>query len=229
MGSIEILEKVPSLTTSLCKKIVKARPLKSRNDLLNVSGLGPKTFETCAAFIRINEGLEPLDGTLVHPESYDLARYLLKKLKFELGNPKSVGPVSPKDISERKEWNSVAKKAAKRNNCTEDRVYTVIEHLLFSITRPDPRLCKSERSIETKIGSPTGCSALPSNLTTLEALKKACPARNITATIRNVVDFGAFVDFGGENDGLLHRSKLGSVALGSFLVGQEIGIDILGV
>ena len=225
--SVEILEKVPSLTKTMCKKIVKARPLQSRNQLLDVSGIGPKTYESCAAFVRIHEGLEPLDGTLVHPESYDLARWLLKKLKFELGNPKSVGKV-PSQASRTKEWSDIAKKAANRFSCTEDRVFTVIDHLLFSITRPDPRLSPGAHR-ENRIGSPQGCAALPSNISKTEALRKACPVRSVTATIRNVVDFGAFVDFGGENDGLLHRTKLGSVSLGSFLVGQEIGIDILGV
>ena len=225
--SSEILQKVPSLTKSMCAKIMKARPLESRSQLQNIPGIGPKTFETCAAFVRISGGPEPLDDTLVHPESYDLARWLVKKLKFELGNPKSVTELPPYALRNQ-EWAPIAKKAAKRFDCTEERVFTVIEHLVFSITRPDPRLYLNPHK-KTKIGSTNGCSSLPSELSTNEALRKACPVRGITGTVRNVVDFGAFVDFGGDNDGLLHRSKLGNVPLETLLIGQDIGIDILGV
>jgi len=226
--SIEILCKVPSMTKSLCEKVVKARPLQSRSDLLNVPGLGPKTFENCAAFIRVHQGPEQLDATLVHPESYELARWLLKKLKWKLGKPESVGTLPPRE-AQQSQCDDMTMEAAKRFKCSTERVLTVTDHLLFSITSPDPRLRQVDRSADTEIGSPKGCSALPHSIMSPEALKKACPVRNISATIRNVVDFGAFVDFGGENDGLLHRSKLGPVPLGSFLVGQEIGIDILGV
>ena len=227
--SIEILEKVPSLTTSLCVKIVKSRPLNGRNDLLKVAGLGSKTFENCAAFIRVTDGKEPLDATLVHPESYDLARWLLTKLKWKLYDPASAGKFLEKD-KRREEWGDLAKAAASQFQYPEDRVYTVIEHLLFSITSPDPRLRgDTQSSKETEVGSPTGCSSLPHNLSTTDALKRALPVRRITATVRNVVDFGAFVDFGAANDGLLHRSKFGPVSLDSLLVGQEIGVDILGV
>ena len=229
--SIEILEKVPSLTTSLCEKITKSRPLNGRNDLLKVAGLGSKTFENCAAFIRVTGGKEPLDATLVHPESYDLARWLLKKLKWKLDDPASAGKLLEKDIKKRREeWGDLAKAAASQFQYPEDRIYTVIEHLLFSITSPDPRLRRdTQNSKKTEIGSPTGCSSLPPNLSTTDALRQALPVRRITATVRNVVDFGAFVDIGGDNDGLLHRSKFGPVLLDSLLVGQEIGVDILGV
>ena len=225
--SLEILEKVPSLTKTMCKKIVKTRPLNSRNELLDVPGIGPKTFESCAAFVRVQKGSEPLDDTLVHPESYELAQWLLKDLNFELGNPESVGEV-PSKTERQKEWSSTIKKGAIRYQCTEDRVLTVIEHLLFSITRPDPRLSTESRG-EDKIGSPQNCTSLPTALSSMEALRKACPVRGVIATVRNVVDFGAFVDYGGENDGLVHRTKLGPVPLESLLIGQEIGIDILGV
>ena len=82
----------------------------------------------------------------------------------------------------------------------------------------------------SSLGSTSGCIALPPHASTIDKLRKSeLPMRNIIATVRNVVDFGAFVDIGLENDGLLHRSKMGNVQLNSLLVGQEIGIDILGV
>ena len=72
-------------------------------------------------------------------------------------------------------------------------------------------------------------AALSPGISTADKLRDFLPHRNIIGTVRNVVDFGAFIDFGLENDGLLHRSKLGPVNLGSLLVGQDIGVDILGV
>eukprot|EP00571_Detonula_confervacea_P008295 CAMPEP_0172323128 /NCGR_PEP_ID=MMETSP1058-20130122/47928_1 /TAXON_ID=83371 /ORGANISM="Detonula confervacea, Strain CCMP 353" /LENGTH=785 /DNA_ID=CAMNT_0013039055 /DNA_START=85 /DNA_END=2442 /DNA_ORIENTATION=+ len=227
--SIAILGKVPSLTSSLCSKIMKARPLKSRNELLKVSGFGPKTFQNCAAFVRVSGGKEPLDATLVHPESYDLARWLLKKLQWKLSDASSIKIIS--NEKQKDEWKAVAMKASGTFQVSQDRVLTVIDHLYFSITSPDPRLRKETKEVEmTTIGSASGCSSLPSHASTIEKLRESkLPLRNIVATVRNVVDFGAFVDFGLENDGLLHRTKTGNLPLGSLLVGQEIGIDILGV
>lgn len=225
--SAPILEKVPSLTAKLCNKIIEARPIRSRQELLKVSGLGEKTFVNCAGFIRVADGDEPLDNTMVHPESYELARWLLKKLKWTLNGATS-GDI-PQDHDE---WKAIAEKAAEKFDVPAERASTVINHLYTSITSPDPRTRKNPKSDTTssKIGSIDGCSSLPANASGIEALRdSALPLRNILATIRNVVDFGAFVDIGLENDGLLHISKLGDVSLKSLLVGQEIGVDILGV
>eukprot|EP00546_Thalassionema_frauenfeldii_P008663 CAMPEP_0178929818 /NCGR_PEP_ID=MMETSP0786-20121207/20851_1 /TAXON_ID=186022 /ORGANISM="Thalassionema frauenfeldii, Strain CCMP 1798" /LENGTH=774 /DNA_ID=CAMNT_0020606197 /DNA_START=44 /DNA_END=2368 /DNA_ORIENTATION=+ len=230
--SREILQKVPSITTSLCDKIIEARPLKSRKDLLKIPGLGSKIYENSAAFIRIANGEEALDNSLVHPESYDLARWILRQLQWELGNPSSV---LADDEEQQQKWNCVAKKAQKQFDFTEERILSVIEHLHFSITSPDPRLRKtatntSSNGIES-IGSTTAddCGLLPSEFSNLQALREASlPIRGILATVRNVVDFGSFVDFGGETNGLLHRSKVGREPP-QLLVGQEIGVDILGV
>ena len=227
--SREILEKVPSLTAALCENIIKVRPLHRRKDLLQVARLGAKTFENCAAFIRVTNGDEPLDATLVHPESYDLARYLLNKLEWKLDDPTTVGTLLTKD-EQREEWRELAKLAANEFQCPDDRISIVIEHLISSIISPDPRLRGADQGAsERDVGLLSGCSSLPSNLSTVNDLRHALPVRNIIANVRNVVDFGAFVDFGGENDGLLHRSKFGPISLNSLLVGQEIGVDILGV
>ena len=232
--SAAILSKVPSLTNKLCDKIIKARPLKSRNDLLKISGLGPKTFTNCAAFVRVSSSREDLDATLVHPESYDLARWLLKELKWKLSDASSV-KAAPADHQQNEEWNKVAKNASEKFNVTPERCLTVINHLFFSITSPDPRQRKEttdqkKMASVSSIGSTSGCTALPPHASTIDKLRKSeLPMRNIIATVRNVVDFGAFVDIGLENDGLLHRSKMGNVQLNSLLVGQDIGIDILEV
>jgi protein Tex len=236
--SLEILTKIPGLTPKLCERILAQRPLQSRMDLLTkVTGLGPKTFENCAAFIRIDNPQEPLDRTLVHPESYPLARYLLKQCQWNLDEPQSIG-------KKYLDTTKVVETAATKFNVSSDRVQAVMQHLKTSITNPDPRLgggdglsivgsalANNSTASLGDIGSIDGCSLLPSHLSkSTAALQKACPLRGIVATVRNVVDFGAFLDFGGENDGLLHRSKLGSDRqLSSLLVGQEVGVDVLSV
>lgn len=230
----EILAKVPSLSSKLCEKIIKARPLKSRSDLLKISGLGKQTYKNCAAFVRVSPGSgggseEELDATLVHPESYDLARWLLKELQWKLSDASSIKVTT--NEQQKKEWSVIAKKASNIFEVTPDRCLTVIDHLFFSITSPDPRLRESAELKKTvPLGSATGCSSLPHDASTIDKLRESkLPLRNIRATVRNVVDFGAFVDFGLEQNGLLHRSKIGHIQLGSLMVGQEIGIDILGV
>jgi len=230
--SFAILQKVPSLTKSLAQKVFNARPIKSRKDLLRVKGFGDKTYENAAAFIRIAGGSEPLDNTLVHPESYDLARWLLKELQWELNDATSADKNSN---SKDEVWKAAATKASKKFTVSEDRVLSVIQHLFFSITSPDPRTRNNNNSAiastsgSSDIGSAAGCTSLPSDISTIDKLRNHLPHRNIIGTVRNVVDFGAFVDFGLENDGLLHRSKIGPMNLESLLVGQDIGVDILGV
>jgi len=229
--SLHILQKVPSLTPALCGKIMKSRPILCRRELMSISGFGPKTFENCAAFIRISGGKEPLDETLVHPESYSLARWLLKELNWKLGDPTSVGV--DKDTKVQPEHRQrITKKAAALFGISDERVQTVIGHLFFSITSPDPRLRQNASYTKEKsiIGSTDGCSTLSERgIDSLNELRERLPVRNIASHVRNVVDFGVFADLNIEEDGLLHRSKMGSVPLDSIMVGQELGVDILGV
>ena len=160
---------------------------------------------------------------MVHPESYGLARWLLKELKWSLS--KEVKP-------QNEHWLSIAKKASAKFDVPEERAHTVINHLYTSITSPDPRLrsIQDARHTTSTAGSSCGCSSLPSSVSTLDTLKESTfPLRKISATIRNIVDFGAFVDIGVDNDALLHKSKMGDVTLDSLFVGQDIGVDILGV
>jgi protein Tex len=227
--SLEILEKVPGMTKTLAERIIQAWPLQSRCDLLKIAGLGPKTFENCAAFIRVH-GAQDLDRTMCHPESYELAWYLLQKLKWDLDNPSSVRSL-PAEMKRAVQWQKLVAKAASQYEVTEYRVLSVMDHLICSITNPDPRLRDDNGGGNpTALHSTNGCTLLASHLMSLDELRKACPVRNILGHVRNIVDFGAFVDFGVESsDGLIHRSKLGTVPLDSLLVGQEIAIDILGV
>jgi uncharacterized protein len=235
--SAAILQKVPGMSSSLANKVIKARPLKRRSDLLQISGLGPKTFENCAGFVRVADGPEPLDDTLVHPESYDLARYLLKKFDWKLDQG------NPSDLPPRDEWSKVWKKrldrAADKFHVSSDRVLAVLDHLLTSMAKEDPRLKETNKDgynsavsmSASNDGKVAQCEPLASELHNMDQLEEAVakvPIRGIIGTVRNVADFGAFIDIGCENDGLLHISKLGtSLQLSQLLIGQQVGVDIL--
>ena len=240
-GSLEILQKVPGITAVLAERLVAARPFTSRQDLLQIPGLGPQTYQYCAAFLRVQHSISrhPLDATLVHPESYPLAEYLLRKQGWQLNDPTSVVHVPQK--LRREKWHKLIDRAARRFAVSEDRVLSVLDHLVQSITQPDPRLRmagdddddNSAAATTTMARSrtlPSGCVPLEARLHSIDQLRQSCPVRGIIGTIRNVVDFGAFIDLGAEHDGLLHRSQLGpAVSLESLWVGQEIGVDVLGV
>lgn len=228
--STEILQKVPGLT-KLASKILKARPLLKRRDLINVPGLGPKTFENCAAFCRVEHGTEALDATLVHPESYDIARWLLKHFNWNLSHV-------PSNVPPREEWSthwkSLLVEASEKFGVSQERILSVIENLVDSMTGLDPRLrnvVNGTKPVASSAGSLNGCVLLPPELASnATALQEACPKRGIVGTVRNIADFGAFVDFGGAHgDGLLHTSCLGPISLDSLLIGQQIGVDILNV
>mmetsp|Transcript_54937 Transcript_54937/g.133421 ORF Transcript_54937/g.133421 Transcript_54937/m.133421 type:complete len:901 (-) Transcript_54937:23-2725(-) len=235
-SSLQILQKVPGLK-KLAEKVAKARPFKRRQDLLKTSGLGPKTYENCAGFLRIADGPEPLDNTLVHPESYDISKSLLKALSWNLEKPQ----IAVKQIESlpRHEWGSKFEdevvKTSKKFGVNKERTIAILENLIDSMLKKDPRLEDGERTttLESDVGGPGSvepCSLLSPELAeNMDRLQAACPVRNIIGNIRNIADFGAFIDFGGENDGLLHQSQLGPLKLSNLLIGQQIGIDILQV
>lgn len=171
-ASPSLLQYVAGITTKVAANIVEYREnvgkFKSREELKKVKGLGPKTFTQCAGFLRIPDGLDPLDNTAVHPESYDIARKLMEidfdnmDLK-ELAQQLNVGMLTLKDIMD-------------------------------EIKKPgrDPR---------DEMPKPI----FRQDVLKLEDLKKDMI---LTGIVRNVVDFGVFVDIGVKQDGLVHISEL---------------------
>lgn len=182
-----LLEYVSGISPTLANNIVSYRDnngeFKSRNDLLKVNKLGPKAFEQCAGFLRI-QGNNPLDNTSVHPESYPITLNLLKKLNIslnELGNEECINKLN--------NINNVSL-LAKELNVGEPTLVDIIEELK-----------KPGRDIRETAEE----SILRSDVIDITDLKEGMILKG---TVRNIMDFGCFVDIGVHVDGLVHISEL---------------------
>jgi len=200
---------VAGIGPKLAEKIVAHRdengPFASREDLRSVPGLGPKAYEQCAGFCRIRGGSEPLDATAIHPESYSAARALLKQTGIQLSSP----------TEERRAGIEALRKAhsldelASSLNCGLPTLMDILDQLL----RPgrDPRADAPAPILRTDVLKMEDLSV----------------GMRLKGTVRNVVDFGAFVDVGVKQDGLLHRSQMppGTV----LQVGDVIDVEVIKV
>lgn len=186
-ASSSLLEYVSGISPTLANNIVSYRDnngeFKSRNDLLKVNKLGPKAFEQCAGFLRI-QGNNPLDNTSVHPESYPITLNLLKKLNIslnELGNEECINKLN--------NINNFSL-LAKELNVGEPTLVDIIEELK-----------KPGRDIRETAEE----SILRSDVIDIADLKEGMILKG---TVRNIMDFGCFVDIGVHVDGLVHISEL---------------------
>jgi uncharacterized protein len=208
-ASPALLTYVAGVGPKLAEKIVEHRnthgPFASRKALREVSGLGPKAFEQAAGFLRIRGGDEPLDASAIHPESYAVARKVIKRA----GLPEeSTLEEREEKLKQLREEQPVAALAAELGT-GEPTLADILEQLV----RPgrDPRE-DLPRSI------------LRSDVLSMDDL---APGLRLDGTVRNVVDFGAFVDIGVKQDGLLHRSQ---IPFGTVLgVGDIISVEVLNV
>ena len=157
----------------------------SRREIKKVAGMGERAFEQSAGFLRVYGGSEPLDATSIHPESYPAARDVLKLAKIRLADP-----VSDKQLAVQRLEKDLDRKGLA--DLLGIGVLTLAQ-ILDQIIQPDD---------DPRRHSPR--PVLRSNVLTLEELK---PQMALTGTVRNVTDFGAFVDIGLHSDALLHRSK----------------------
>lgn len=185
-ASKSILKYVSGLTKSVIEKIYTAKsikPIKSREDLKNIKGLSEKVYEQAVGFLRIPNSPNPFDNTGIHPESYHLAEQLLQKLNLTITNL---------NTNEFKETIKNANVKDLANSLNSD-IYTITD-ILKELQNPglDPR-----DSLDAPI--------LKSNILEIKDLK---PGMELQGTVRNVASFGAFVDIGLHNDGLIHISKL---------------------
>lgn len=189
-ASPSLLSYVSGLNMSIAKNIVafrtKEKGFKSREQLLSVPKLGPKAFEQCAGFLRVVGGENVLDNTAVHPESYDGARKLLKLFNLTEQDVKNNNLVLlPKMIEQKGE-----KKVAEECGIGVPTLNDITNELL-----------KPGRDIRESMPKPV----LRSDVIHMEDLKEGMVFKGV---VRNVVDFGAFVDIGVHQDGLVHISQL---------------------
>ena len=191
-ASSALLQYVAGLSKSTADGIVKMRNeqgrLTNRKQLLKVPRLGPKAFEQCAGFIRIADGDNPLDNTPVHPESYKTAEALLKQLGFDKKDLTGTKLPLVREALRKVD----IKRMAELLQTGEPTLRDIIEALQ-----------KPGRDPREELDPPL----LRSDVLSMEDLK---PGMELMGTVRNVVDFGAFVDIGVKQDGLIHISQFGS-------------------
>ena len=189
-ASPSLLSYVSGLNMSIAKNIVdyrtKMKGFKKREELLSVSKLGPKAYEQCAGFLRVVGGENVLDNTAVHPESYDATRKLLGIFNLTENDVKNNNLVLLPKMIEQKGEKKVAEECGVGVPTLED------------ITN---ELLKPGRDIRETMPKPI----LRSDVIHMEDLKEGMTFRGV---VRNVVDFGAFVDIGVHQDGLVHISQL---------------------
>jgi len=214
-ASPSLLSKISGLNNGIAKNIVKYRDengaFKSRKELLKVSKLGNKAYEQCAGFLRIPNGNNVLDNTGVHPESYEATEKLLKL--FNLSDEH----IKNKTISS---LPSLVEENGKTKTAEQIGVgVPTLEDIIKEIIKPG-------RDIRDSLPPPM----LRSDLLSIEDLKVGMV---LTGTVRNVIDFGAFIDIGVHQDGLVHISQICDKYIKhpseELSVGQIVKVKIIGI
>ncbi len=213
-ASPSLLLYVSGITKSVSTNIVSYREeegsFKSRKELLKVAKLGPKAYKQCAGFLKILDGENPLDNTSVHPESYDITKKLIEKLGFTLDDLQSKN-IKLKDVKINYDELSKELEIGK----------LTLQDIVKELEKPglDPR-DNAEEVI------------LRSDVLEMEDLKAGM---ELKGTVRNVIDFGAFVDIGVHQDGLVHISELSNefvnhpldiVSVGDIVKVKVISVDL---
>ena len=214
-ASVSLLSYISGVSKVIAKNIVAYREengrFAARSELLKVAKLGSKAYEQCAGFLRIADGKNPLDATGVHPESYEAAKKLLEKLGF-----------SAEDVKNRKLF-GIGKKISDYPKLAEE--LGVGELTLKDIVK---ELEKPARDPREDMPKPI----LRSDVLEIKDLK---PGIILKGTVRNVIDFGAFVDIGVHQDGLVHISQicdryikhpLEAVSVGDIVDVQVMSVDV---
>lgn len=213
-ASAPLLSYISGISKVIARNIVDYREengaFSSRSQLLKVAKLGPKAYEQCAGFLRIRDGKNPLDATSVHPESYDAAKKLLAKMGCTLSDVGHAKMNLPRGGS--KELRALAQELE------------IGEMTLVDIAK---ELEKPSRDPRSEMPAPI----LRSDVMELKDLK---PGMRLKGTVRNVIDFGIFLDIGVHQDGLVHISKitdryikhpLEAVSVGDIVEVEVISVD----
>ena len=187
-ASASLLEYISGITRAIAKNIVAYREehgvFTDRKQLLKVAKLGPKAYEQCAGFMRISGGKNPLDGTSVHPESYGAALALLERLGYQ-----------PEDI-------------AGGGLAGLGRKVSDYKKLAAELEVGDITLRDIVKELEKPARDPREEMPKPILRTDVLEMKDLKPGMILKGTVRNVIDFGAFVDIGVHQDGLVHVSQM---------------------
>ena len=187
-ASASLLEYISGISKTLSKNIVAYREengkFTSRSQLLKVAKLGPKAYEQCAGFMRISDGKNPLDATGVHPESYEATKQLLEKLGYTM-----------EDVKSRK-VEGISKKILNYDDLAAELGVgaLTLQDIVKELEKParDPREDMPKPILRSDV---------------LE-MKDLTPGMILKGTVRNVIDFGVFVDIGVHQDGLVHISQI---------------------
>ncbi len=188
-ASPSLLSHVAGIGPALAKNIVAYREengITSRAQLKKVPKLGPKAFEQCAGFLRVRDSKNALDATAVHPESYDAAKALLEKLGYQLSD---IRAGNLKDLNVRMEEAGVKK-------------------LADELGVGEPTLKDIARELQKPGRDPRDDLPKPVLRTDVLDMEDLAPGMELMGTVRNVIDFGAFVDIGVHQDGLVHISRM---------------------
>lgn len=212
-ASASLLEYVSGINKTMAKNIVAYREengrFESRKELMKVAKLGPKAFEQCAGFLRISGGKDPLDNTGIHPESYDAAKKLLKEMGMK-----------PEDIS----------------NGPSAFFIKDYEKLADKLEIGEPTLRDMVKELSSPGRDPREDMPLPVLRSDVLDIKDLKEGMILKGTVRNVIDFGAFVDIGVHQDGLVHISRMTKkfikhplevVSVGDVVEVKVISVDVV--
>ena len=293
-ASAPLLEYVSGISKPIAKNIVAYREengkFKTRKELLKVAKLGPKAYEQCAGFLRINDGTNPLDATSVHPESYEAAEKLLEKLGYTAADIKKV-QAEQKELQARAEKATKKDETPKRNREKDNRLRvkggnTMMAQALMAamnggnFTAPaedesDVKKSGNDKNAGKDAAAGNGLSGLSRQIKNKTALAEELGIGEITltdiikelekpgrdpreempkpilrtdvlemkdltegmilkGTVRNVIDFGAFVDIGVHQDGLVHISQMSKERfikhpLDAVSVGDIVDVKVMSV
>jgi uncharacterized protein len=214
-ASASLLEYISGISKTIAKNIVAYREengeFTSRSQLLKVAKLGPKAYEQCAGFMRISGGKNPLDATGVHPESYAATKELLKRMGYK-----------PEDVSTRQVV-GISKKIHDYKKLAQE--LEVGELTLRDIVKELEKPARDPREDMPK----------PILRSDVLEMKDLTPGMVLKGTVRNVIDFGAFVDIGVHQDGLVHISQicdryikhpLEAVSVGDIVEVKVLSVDL---
>ncbi len=279
-ASAPLLEYISGISKPVAKNIVEYREangrFKERKELLKVPKLGPKAYEQCAGFLRINDGTNPLDATSVHPESYDAVKELLKKLDMTMDDIKQL----QKQVKESSKQASKPVSDNKKNRRPEKRMHIdtstamgkALAAAMGNVKLEDEPVKTKQESIQTDTKTPSLVKRIGDTkkmaeelgigeITLMDILKELeKPSRDpredmpkpilrsdvldmkdlksgmvLKGTVRNVIDFGVFVDIGVHQDGLVHISQitdryikhpLEAVSVGDIVDVKVLDVDI---